>query len=136
MWLIISFLGLLALLACYELPKYIKQKKSENAPVQKERAVYLRTTNITANAAGPMSKSAGPFIQKIDNLPIIWFELLDTGKKVGFDCYQHLAVKLPEEGTEGEVVYKGKFFRSFEWEGGKIEMDEDEEGPQSIFLKS
>lgn len=136
MWLIISFLGLLALLACYELPKYIKQKKSEKAPVLKERAVYQRSTNITANAAGPLSKSTGPFVQKIDNLPIIWFKLSDKGKTVSFDCYQHLAVKLPEEGTEGELVYKGKLFISFEWEGGRIVMDEENDRPQSIFLKS
>ncbi len=136
MWLIISFLGLLALLACYELPKYIKRKKSEKAPILKEKAVYQRTTNLTANAAGPMSKSAGPFVQKIDNQPIVWFKLADSGKTVSFDCYQHLAVKLPEEGTEGELEYKGKLFRSFEWEGGRIVMDEEDERPQSIFLKS
>jgi hypothetical protein len=136
MWLIISFLGLIALLACYELPKYIKQKKSENAPILKEKAVYQRITNVTANAAGPMSKSAGPFVQKIDNPPIVWFKLSNSGKTVSFDCYQHLAVKLPDEGTEGELEYKGKLFRSFEWDGGKIIMDENDDTPQSVFLKS
>ncbi|MBR1781307.1 MAG: hypothetical protein IJ751_07905 [Oscillospiraceae bacterium] len=121
---VILLLGLPSLLAVLfiDLAPY-KRWASRNRETQIARATLTRK----AYEDRAMGRYQPSYTQGTQLNPAkVWFRMEWEKRPRCFETQARFITALPEEGTAGTLVCKGKIFYSFQWAGGKVEQEQPE----------